>query len=138
MAYLPDTALPPPSQEDFEFWRNCDARRLAFQGCARCDTVVHPPLPVCPGCQSIERVWVDAPDHGRVFSFTWAHTAAHESIKPALPYNIALVEFPTLPGVRLVSNVVNVGLGELSIGDQVALIWEATSGGRWLPRFRKV
>ncbi len=137
MAYLPDAAMPPPSQDDAAFWEQCDAKRLAFQGCARCGKVVHPPIPVCPSCHSMERVWVDAPEEGRIFSFTWAHSAAHESFKAVLPYNIVLVEFPALPGVRLVSNVVNVEIGELGIGDRVSLVWEETSGGRWLPRFRK-
>lgn len=137
MAYLPDAVVPPPTANDEEFWANCDRRRLAFQGCPRCDTVVHPPLPVCPGCQSPERTWIDAPATGRVFSFTWAYTAADDAVRTALPYNIALVEFPDLPGVRLVSNVVNVQPGELAIDDRVALVWESTASGRSLPRFRK-
>lgn len=137
MAYLSEAVLLPPTQEDDEFWQHCNAQRLAFQGCARCDAVVHPPTHICPKCQSVERVWIDAPLEARVFSYTWAYTAAHESVKPSLPYNIALVEFPALPGVRLVSNVVNVKPGELNFNDPLQLVWEFTSTGRGLPRFRK-
>jgi uncharacterized OB-fold protein len=138
MAYLPDTLLLPPGPDDGEFWEHCDAGRLVFQGCAHCATVVHPPTPMCPGCQSTERAWVNAPREARVFTYTWAHSAAHESVKAVLPYNIVLVEFPALPGVRLVSNVVNVVPGELNFGDPLELAWEACANGRQLPRFRKI
>lgn len=126
-------SIPP---ENLPFWENCNARLLTFQKCTACGHSVHPPLPVCPNCQSSERMWTVAPAEARVFSFTWAHTAAHGSVKDALPYNIVVVEFPPLPEVRLVSNVINVRPGELAIGDTLQLVWEECDG-QWLPRFEK-
>jgi uncharacterized OB-fold protein len=94
-------------------------------------------LSVCPRCQSTDRQWSEAPALGRVFSFTWAYTAAHPGISDAaLPYNIAVIEFPDLPGVRLISNVVDATPDELAIDDEVRLIWEQVSD-QWLPRFAK-
>jgi uncharacterized OB-fold protein len=138
MSYLPDvlTELPKP-EEEAAFWDNCARRRLAFQCCGDCGKAVHPPLPACPACQSLNKAWVDAPDEARVFSFTWAHVAADPSVSPRLPYNIALIEFPALPGIRLVSNVVNCQPGELSIGDAVCLTWDPTADNRAVPRFKK-
>jgi uncharacterized OB-fold protein len=72
-----------------------------------------------------------------VYSFTWIHTAAHPSLAEALPYNVVVVEFPELPGVRLVSNVVDVERGKLAVGDRLSLIWESARDGVFLPRFRK-
>lgn len=72
-----------------------------------------------------------------MFSFTWAYTAADPSLKSAVPYNIALIEFPSLDHVRMVSNIVDVEPGDLKIGDWVTLVWQQAPGGRWLPRFRK-
>ena len=103
-----------------------------------CAHLIHPPLPVCPRCQSVERQWAPAPREAVVFSFVWVHTAAHDSVADVLPYNVALVEFPALPGVRLVSNVVNVKHGDLAIADRLALVWEEGEAGQWLPRFCKV
>lgn len=128
---------PAPNADDTPFWENCARRRLAFQRCGACGTVTHPPIGVCPACQSMARDWAEAPERARVFSFTWIHTAAHESVAERLPYNVAVVEFPDLPGVRLVSNVVDVKPGELAVGDRLSLVWEDAGSVGPLPRFRK-
>jgi uncharacterized OB-fold protein len=138
MAYFGDrNVLPEPNVDDAPFWANCAARRLAFQRCSACERVTHPPIGVCPACQSFERTWIDAPSDARVFSFTWVHTAAHESVAQSLPYNVVVVEFPALPGVRLISNVIDVAPGALAIGDRLTLVWESVGDGVSLPRFRK-
>ena len=138
MPYLPVT-VPGPKIDDVNapFWAHCKERQLRFQACSACAHLIHPPLPACPRCQSFEREWREAPSEAVVFSFVWVHTAAHDSVAGVLPYNVVLVEFPALAGVRLVSNVVNVKPGELAIGDALALEWEEGESGQWLPRFRK-
>lgn len=143
MPYLPTTVPGPKIDEvNAPFWEHCRAERLTFQQCSECSHLIHPPLPVCPHCQSVNRQWREAPPEGVVFSFVWVHTAAHDSVSGHLPYNVALVEFPALPGVRLVSNVVNVTHGQtdgpLAIGDRLALVWEPGENDQMLPRFRKV
>jgi uncharacterized OB-fold protein len=110
---------------------------VTFQCCNDCGEVIHPPLPACPACQSLNRGWKEAPAGVRVFTFTWAHSAAHESVAEVLPYNITVVEFSGMPGVRLVTNVVDAAPGVLSIGDPVTLVWEDGPDGQMLPRFRK-
>lgn len=139
MSYLPETLyVTPINPAAAAFWAHCQDRRLAFQRCRSCGRSTHPPLPVCPHCRSRDLGWVDSQGTGRVFSVTWAHTAAHEDIKPSiLPYNIVVVEFPALSGVRLISNVVDTTEDDLRIGDKVVLHWDK-AGDRWLPRFRKI
>ncbi|MDO8277802.1 MAG: OB-fold domain-containing protein [Burkholderiaceae bacterium] len=139
MSYLPtELPAPTPEEDDAPFWAHCNERRLMFQQCPQCGTLVHPPLPVCPGCQSLERAWVQAPAQAQLFSFTWVHTAAHESVKPSLPYNVAVVEFPEMPGVRLISNVIDTERGALRVGDRLTLAWEQGWEGQMLPRFRQL
>jgi uncharacterized OB-fold protein len=58
-------------------------------------------------------------------------------VADVLPYNVVLVEFPELPGVRLISNVVNASEQSLAIGDELELIWETGENDQLLPRFRK-
>lgn len=127
---------PVPNADDAGFWAHCAERRLMFQRCADCATVTHPPIGVCPHCQSLRRGWVEAPAEARVYGYTWVHTAVHESVKRALPYNVAVIEFPALPGVRLISNVVDAEHETLRIGATLTLGWEAIGGGFVLPRFR--
>ena len=139
MSYLPpELPAPAPDEDDAQFWGYCNERRLMFQQCPRCGTLVHPPLPVCPGCQSLECAWVEAPAQASLFSFTWVHTAAHESVRAYLPYNVAVVEFPEMPGVRLISNVIDAERGALRVGDSLTLAWERGWEGQMLPRFRRV
>ena len=139
MPYLPES-LPAPSIDETSapFWERCNQQRLSFQQCVDCRALVHPPLPVCPKCQSVSRTWVDAPSRARVFSLVWVHTAAHDSVKEALPYNVVLVEFPDMPGVRLLSNVIGTSREALAIGDALELVWDRQSDTRWLPRFKRL
>lgn len=136
MSYLPAVPFAPePNDDDRGFWDCCNRQRLCFQGCQRCGTVVHPPLAVCPGCGGIEPRWIEAPAAARVYSCTWAHGVADESVRGRTPYNIVLVEFDGLPDVRLVSNVIDASYGELTIGAALRLVWEQGRDQQWLPRF---
>ncbi len=138
MSYLGGHDVAPrPNADDAPFWENCAQRRLTFQKCRDCGTPTHPPIGVCPHCQSMARDWTEAPANARVYSFTWIHTAADDAVAQSLPYNVAVVEFPGLPGVRLVTNVVDVRPGELSIGDSVTLAWDAIDCAMFLPRYRR-
>lgn len=139
MSYFP-TEMPAlePNWEDREFWKACAERRLAFQACGRCNTVRHPPTPMCPKCQSTEIVWMDAPSTARIFTFTVAHHASHPAVAANLPYVIAVVEFPTLQGVRLVTNITDVAPATVRIGQVVQLWWDDIGDGMQVPRFRPV
>ena len=138
MSYFGDDELVPvPSPEDAPFWDNCAKKRLAFQSCGNCGAVTHPPLGVCPKCQSLTRDWVDAPQGAQVFTYTWVNTAARPGITRPLPYNVAVIEFDGLPGVRMVSNVVDAEHGKLAVGDKVHLVWELAGPEMFMPRFRR-
>lgn len=134
MAYLP-ASFPAVTAtlDDREFWDRCNAKRLSFQQCGDCGRFRHPPTPLCPDCQSSRTNWVDAPALGRIFSYTVVHHPAHPAAAAVVPYNIVLVEFPECGGVRLVSNVIDAGPGDLGAGRAVALAWEEGPGGQWLP-----
>ena len=137
MTYFDDRDVAPaPNADDAPFWANCAQRRLTFQKCRACSALTHPPLGVCPRCQATDREWTEAPEQARVYSFTWIHTAALDAVAGRLPYNVTVVEFPAMPGVRLVTNIVDAKRGRLAIGDRVELIWETLPGGEALPRFR--
>ena len=138
MAYFPN-GLPGPMPDEVTsgFWDNCNQRRLCFQTCQDCGWRSHPPMSVCPKCQSQRLGWTEAPSRGRIFSLVWAYNTAHPSLRGMkLPYNVAVVEFPDLPGVRLISNVVDGEVDDLRIGDAVELAWEEVEEF-CLPRCRK-
>ncbi len=137
VAYLPDSVpFPEPPLDARAFWTHCANKRLMFQACAACGKARHPPTPLCPHCQSAEQSWIEAPSEGRVFTYTVVHHPSHDSVAGALPYAVVLVEFPELGGVRLVSNLVDPGAGEIAIGMAVELVWEPHPEAIWLPRFK--
>ena len=138
MSYLPaDIPGPEPTIDDAPFWQFCAHQELRFQRCAECGLFRHPPSPVCTRCQSFKSEWLAAQDEAELFSFTVVHNPAHPSIGPALPYNIAIVLFPSFDNVRLISNVVDARPEELRIGMKLDLVWERAGNGGMLPRFRK-
>ena len=136
--YLPLELAPQPAMDERAFWAHCAARRLMFQRCAACGTPRHPPTPLCPACQSDVIDWAEAPARATVYSYTIVHHAPHPSLRDRVPYNVAILTFPDLEGVRLVSNVVDVAAEEMAVGMTVELHWEGPADGYWLPRFRRV
>jgi uncharacterized protein len=126
---------PVPTLDDAAFWEGCAARRLQFQHCADCAAARHPPTPICPACRSTAVQWREAPARAEVYTYTVIHYAAHPAVQERLPYVSAVVTFPGLDGVRLVTNVTDVDPSEVSIGMRVRLWWDDVGEGLFLPRF---
>jgi uncharacterized OB-fold protein len=138
MPYLPlDMPVPNPTPDEQPFWDHCAARDLRIQCCPDCDTFRHPPVPVCNSCGSTAIEWRPVSGHGSVFSYTIAYHPTHPAVKPALPYNIAVVLLEGAGDVRLVTNVIDVPPAEMAIGLPVTLIWQEARDGFVLPRFRR-
>lgn len=137
MSYLPAaTPLPDPEPWERKFWEFCDQRTLRFQSCARCGVIRHPPMPVCASCQSVDEEWCEAQGGAELYTYTIVHHPNHPALAQATPYNAALVIFPQMQGVRLVSNIVDCRNEDLRIGMKLSLVWEEPVPGRVLPRFR--
>jgi len=137
-ALSPDLPLPVPDIDDAPFWNAAAAQHLMFQRCADCGLHRHPPSPMCPRCQSAHIEWTEAPARGTLFSYTVTHVAPHPALRDFTPYVVGLVAFPTLDGVRLVTNVVGAEPDELRIGAEVELVWQPLGADLHVPRFRLV
>jgi uncharacterized OB-fold protein len=139
MAYFsPEMPAPHPNMDDAGFWDACREQRLRFQACGSCGAVRNPPAPICGQCHSTETTWVGAPSRAALYTFTVVHHASHSAVVGQLPYVAAVVEFPELPGVRLISNVTGVGPAELRIGMPLQLWWDDIGDGMMVPRFKPV
>jgi uncharacterized OB-fold protein len=134
--------LPPEISDIFpdaisrEFWDRCAKHELAFQRCKNCGTFRSPPGPICYVCRSSDTEWAPVSGNGTVYSYTIVTHPVHSALVDKVPFNVALVEFPDAPGVRLVTNVVDAAPEELSVGMPVRVHWEDLSG-ETLPRFEK-
>lgn len=134
--YLP-ASLPTPAPDPWEtrFWAFCADRRLMFQSCAACGRVRHPPVPVCPHCRSTEEVWLEAGDDAELFTWTVVRHPSHPDLVGRVPYVVAIAAFPSLQGVRLLTNLLGDPEQPLSAGMKLALVWQEQAPGLFLPRF---
>jgi uncharacterized OB-fold protein len=113
------------------FWDGVRAHKLLIQRCARCGTLRHPPRPMCPQCQSLDWNTVESSGRGRVYSFVIPH-------HPPLPwfpepYVVALIDLEE--GTRIVSNIVGVAPGTVTVGMAVAVRYEHFDDDVVLPLF---
>jgi uncharacterized OB-fold protein len=128
-----DMPQPEPGIDDAGFWAACAEGRLVFRHCSGCGRTHHPPLPVCPTCQSTRLDWREPRGEPEIFTFTRVHHPAHPASVPHLPYDVIVVAWPDTDWVRLVSNLIG---GEPRIGARVRLVWDRVSDAMQLPRFR--
>ena len=134
--YLPaEIAVSFPDRFSAEYWSRTERGELAFQRCAQCKTFRHPPGPLCGSCGSYEQEWFPVAGTGTVYSYTIVTHAVHPALEDSVPFNVALVEFPDAPGVRLVTNVVGIAPEDVRTGMSVEVVYERTPA-MTLPRVR--
>lgn len=67
--------------------------------------------PCCSGCLANDFEWRTLSGRGVVYAYVVYHHAFHPAFKDALPYNVA--EIMLEEGIKVISNVVGVGVDEL-------------------------
>jgi uncharacterized OB-fold protein/acyl dehydratase len=122
----------PPASEDTRFFaEGLERGELRIQRCAACGRLRHPPRPMCPACQSLERDFVVAAGRGTLHSFTVLH---HPAFPPfEYPLVVALVDLEE--GTRLVADLVDVEPGSVAIGMAVEAEVREVEEGLALPVF---
>lgn len=115
------------------FWQAAKQRRLVAPKCANCGTFRLPPTPFCPQCHATAMEWPQLSGHAIVYSFAVVHGF------PGLPEVTlvpAVVELPDAPGVRLVTNVIDIEPDDVRIGMALEVDFHPISDGWMLPVFR--
>jgi hypothetical protein len=75
-------------------------------------------------------------DNGVVYSFTLVTRSILPGMEDSVPYVPAIIELPEAGGVRLITNVVDSPLNEISVGAPCCLVWHDTVNGYTLPLYR--
>ncbi len=117
--------------EDF-FWKGVLDDKLLLARCAKCSYLQHPPTPMCPNCGSLEWTATEASGRGTVLSWI---VSRHPTEVDDLPRIVALVELEE--GARLVSNLVDVEIGDVANDAAVELVFREVDQVK-LPQFRPV
>lgn len=130
----PRRLRPPLGHDNKWWWDGIEAGELRIQRCKECQTLRHPPRPMCGNCQSIEWDWAISKGAGTVYSFVVMHYPPIPGYDFPLP--VALIDLDE--GTRLVANVVGCKPNEVKIGMRVQAKIEAADEEMQLPFFHVV
>lgn len=117
------------------FWDAAARHVLVAAQCADCGTFRMPPTPFCPCCQSQRIDWRTLSGRGSVYSYTIVARAILPGMEAHLPYVPAVITLEGAGGVRLISNVVDVGVADIAIDMPVSVVWDDLPGAVAVPRF---
>lgn len=127
------TRIHSPRGHDNEWWwKACDEGRLLIQRCKSCQTLRHPPRPMCGACQSLEWDSIESTLEGEVYSFTTLH---YPKI-PGYEYPCTVGVIQLSEGTRLVANIVDIDYDDVRIGMKVKGAVEQVDDKTMLPVFR--
>ena len=128
--------IPDPDAASAPFWEAAARHELLVQRCAGCGEFRHPPRPMCPRCSSFEHTWERASGRARVWSWVVAHNPVLPAFADRVPYNVVVVELDE--GVRMIGNLLDVPVDQISDGMKVVVDFEDVEDGVALPAWRRV
>ncbi|HVW42604.1 MAG TPA: Zn-ribbon domain-containing OB-fold protein [Amycolatopsis sp.] len=129
---------PLPDELTQFFWDGARDHKLMIQRCSVCGTYQHPPDVVCHACLSFDLGAGEVSGRGTVYTYSMSNQAFHPSFADKLPYCIAVVELPEQPGLKLLTNVVDLPPDGVSVGDPVEVTFQDLGDDMALPVFRVV
>lgn len=106
--------VPVPDIDSAPFWDGLRQHRLVILRCDDCGWWVHTPIAGCPRCLSPQVSPQEVGGRGTVYSYTVVNREFAPGIKP--PYVAAYVDLVEQDALRLLTNIVNVRVGDLRIG----------------------
>ncbi|MBU6266607.1 MAG: OB-fold domain-containing protein [Sphingomonadales bacterium] len=116
--------------EDDALWDGVRAGALALRACGSCGAICHPPLPMCPHCQSL--TWDRRDVSGRARLVSWLVSTRPDRQEEAARI-VAVAELAE--GVRFVANMRDAGVDALHEGMALGLCFVDVDG-ETLPQFR--
>src|SRR5882724_5913238 len=101
------------------FWAGCARGELLVQQCRACGKLAHPPRPMCPRCNSLDRTWIVTSGLGTVWS-----------------YIVVVVALDDEPTIRFVGNLVASADGAINeidpativVGEPVQVVFQTVDG----------
>jgi uncharacterized OB-fold protein len=121
----PQRPLPNLQEPDTRpFWEATKERKLRYQQCDDCNTVVFYPRRHCTNCLGQKLSWHTASGQGTVYTYSVVRQSYHPFFRTQVPYAVAWIDLDE--GPRLLSNVVGVAdpLKDIKIGQRVMVDWE--------------
>ncbi len=133
MSAAPRRPLPLVTMENEFFWRSGADGTLRLQECRACESLIHPPAPVCRYCHSRDMGVRAVSGNATLAGFTVNHRFSLPGL-PA-PYVVAQVAIAEDLRVRLTTNIVDCDPEQLELGQPVEVVFEQVEDV-WLPLFK--
>ncbi len=134
MPEVPTRIASPRGHDNKWWWDACDEGKVLIQRCKSCQTLRHPPRPMCGECQSLEWDSIESTLDGEVFSFTEMHYPKF----PGYQYPLICAVISLAEGTRIVANVVGCEPEDVKIGMKVKGKVEQIDEKTMLPQFYPV
>jgi len=130
---MSDRLAPTTTPDSKFFWDALNDEKLLIQRCTGCETLRHPPRPMCPRCNSLEWDAIEVSGRGTVYSFVMPHHPPWPWFE-GQTYIVALIELEE--GTRILSNLRDVEPAGVTIGMPVEVFFERFDSGVTLHQFR--
>jgi uncharacterized OB-fold protein len=128
---VPTRIASPRGHDNKWWWDACDEGKVLIQRCKSCQTLRHPPRPMCGECQSMEWDSIESTLDGEILS----HTELHHPKIPGYQYPLVCAVIALAEGTNLVANVVGCEPAEVHIGMKVKGKVEQVDEKTMLPQF---
>jgi uncharacterized OB-fold protein len=128
---VPTRIASPRGHDNKWWWDACDAGKVLIQRCKGCQTLRHPPRPMCGECQSMEWDSIESTLDGEILS----HTQLHHPKIPGYQYPLVCAVIKLAEGTNIVSNVVGCDPSDVHIGMKVKGVVEQVDEKTMLPQF---
>ncbi len=128
---VPTRIASPRGQDNGWWWDAVDEGKVLIQRCKSCQTLRHPPRPMCGECQSMEWDSIESSLDGEVLSYTCLR---HPAI-PGYPKDPICAVIKLGEGTNIVSNLVGCEYEDVQIGMRVKGKIEQVDEKTLLPQF---
>jgi uncharacterized protein len=128
---VPTRIASPRGHDNKWWWEACDAGKVLIQRCKSCQTLRHPPRPMCGQCQSMEWDSIESTLDGEILS----HTELHHPKVPGYQYPLVCAVIKLAEGTNIVANVVGCEPSAVHIGMKVKGVVEQVDAKTMLPQF---
>ncbi len=119
------------------FWQAAKKHKLTAPKCQHCGEFHFPPRPYCPKCQSKEFDWPEVSGKGTVYSFVICRRSPYPDVQD-YNYVAAAIDLDDAPGVRLITNIIDVQPEAVAIGMSVSVCWQTIQDEWELPLFQAI
>ena len=123
---------PPLGHDNAWWWEMAAAGKLGIQRCLGCNTLRHPPRPMCGECRSTEWDAIEARGRGTICSYT---ILTHPRF-PGYDYPLIIILVDLEEGTRFTSQLVDCEPQAVAFGLPVEMVIQQDPDGFRLPVFR--